>query len=452
MTVAGGAAVPDALPASDVEGAGPARSAWFALGVLIAVSLFSFVDRQIITLAGEPLRQSLGLSDVQLGAIQGLGLALFAGLASYPVAWLADRFDRRIVLCCCIVVWSLATAGCGFATSFSEMMVCATLVAVGEAGLVPIIWSAIPDIIAPRHRMRANFIFFAAALLGAAAGLALGGAALGWLTGNMDTLPDAMSGMEAWRAAMIVVALPGPIFVLLVALLRLGKSHAPGARTHVAAGFLAYARRNRGTLLGIFGSVSAYNVSLGATILFIPTALPRLFDITPASIGIRLGGVLAVATLAGLLCSALALRFWRWDRSVAPLRLSQILFAAAIVPTMFLPVVTAPWQVFAIAGVELFAAVGAASLLPGILQDISPAYLRGRVIALSSIITALAQGLAPVVIGFISESIDTPRGLMIGIGAVALPGWLIAAVAMRSAEKPYLATLAGNSAVVRSKG
>lgn len=427
-----------APPIADRGAGGPDRSAWLALAVLIAVSLFSFVDRQIITLASDPLRRSLDLNDVQLGAIQGLGLALFAGLASYPVAWLGDRFDRRIVLCACILVWSLATAGCGFATGFTNMMVCVTLLAIGEAGVVPIIWSTIPDIIAPRHRLRANFIFFAAALLGAAIGLGLGGAALGWLGVNMNRLPAPIKAMEAWRVAMIAVALPGPLFVLLVALTPLGKRHGPVRAVDTGNGFLSWARRNRGTLLGIFGSVAAYNVSLGATILFIPAALPRLFAITPAAIGLQLGGVLAVATLTGLLGAALALRAWRGNPLLAPLRLSQGLFALAILPTMFLPVVTAPWQVFAIAGVELFAAVGAASVLPGLLQDISPAHLRARVIALSSIITALAQGLTPVVIGLISDSIQAPRGLMIGIGAVAVPGWIVAALAMRLAERPSL--------------
>jgi MFS family permease len=434
MSGTGGAVASDGLPASGE----PARSAWFALAVLIGVSLFSFVDRQIITLAGDPLRRSLHFTDVELGAVQGLGLALFAGIASYPVAWLADRFDRRMILCGCILIWSLATAACGFATDFQSLMVCVTLIAVGEAGVVPIIWATIPDIIAPRHRTRANFIFFAAALLGAAAGLALGGAALGWLSRNMGRLPGWMAQMEPWRAAMIAVALPGPLFLLLVATLRLGRSHAVRGSASAGSGFLDYARRHRAVLLGIFGSVAAYNVSLGSTILFIPTALPRLFDITPAVIGLQLGGVLAVATVAGLGGSAAALRCWRGDRSVAPLRLARGLFIAAVLPTMFLPFVTAPWQVFAIAGVELFAAVGAASVLPGVLQDISPPHMRGRVIALSSIITALSQGFTPVVIGMISETIHSPRGLMIGIGAVALPGWLVAAVAMWRAEKPFL--------------
>jgi MFS family permease len=111
---------------------------------------------------------------------------------------------------------------------------------------------------------------------------------------------------------------------------------------------------------------------------------------------------------------------------------------------MFLPFVTAPWQVFAIARVELFAAVGAASVLPGILQDVSPAHLRGRMIALSSIITALAQGLTPVAIGLISDSIHSPHGLIIGIGAVAVPGWLVAAIAMRLAEGPSLRSRASS--------
>ena len=277
--------------------------------------------------------------------------------------------------------------------------------------------------------------------MGAAAGLALGGAALGWLGSNMHRLPHWLSGMEAWRAAMIVVALPGPLFVILVALQKLGRSDRSSEPGQGGTGFVPYARRNRRTLLTIFGALAAGHVALGSTLLFIPAALPRLFDIAPAAIGIRLGGVLAVSTLAGLIGATVALRSWRGDRSLAALRLARWFYMAAILPTMCLPFVTAPWQVFAITGIELCAAIGAASVIPGILQNISPLQLRGRVLALSSIITAVSQGMSPLMIGIISESIAAPRGLMIAIAAVALPGWIIATAATWRAELPYLKTM-----------
>ena len=66
-------------------------AAWWALGVLVAISLFAFIDRQALSLVAAPLAADLKLSDTQLGALQGLGLAIFATF-TYPLGWLADRF------------------------------------------------------------------------------------------------------------------------------------------------------------------------------------------------------------------------------------------------------------------------------------------------------------------------------------------------------------------------
>jgi MFS family permease len=73
-------------------------SAWYALGVLTLVTLFAFIDRGVLVLQAEVIRKEFNLSDLQLGFLQGTGVAIFAALASYPLGWLADRFDRRVVL------------------------------------------------------------------------------------------------------------------------------------------------------------------------------------------------------------------------------------------------------------------------------------------------------------------------------------------------------------------
>src|SRR5690606_14589273 len=83
--------------------------------------------------------------------MQGLGLALFAAIASYPIAWLADRFDRRLILCIGIAVWSIATAACAFQTTFEGLLIATIGIAVGEAGLGPIVWAVIPDLFPGRQ-------------------------------------------------------------------------------------------------------------------------------------------------------------------------------------------------------------------------------------------------------------------------------------------------------------
>lgn len=422
-------------------------SAWLALAILVATTLFAFVDRQIITLVAQPLQLSLGLTDLELGAIQGLGLAVFAGFASYPVGWLADRYGRRLILCIGIIVWTISTAACAFQTSFTGLFIATIGIAVGEAGLAPIIWSIIPDLFPGRQRRLANFIYFAASLIGAAIGMLLGGAALGWLSENPDALPAVLQGFEPWRAALLVVALPGPLFVLLVALIRLTKSPRTGDHSidqesdAPIPAFLPYAKENKATLICIFGAIAAYSVGLASTLIWIPVALPRIFSVTPASIGVQLGGALAVGSILGLTLAAILAKFWRGDPRLTPFRVAELLLAVAVIPTALLAFVTAPWQAIAVVGIQLAVGTGAASLMPGILQDIGPAQLRARIIAFLSIVGALAQGLSPLVVGGLSPIFEGSRGLLYAIVLVGTPGWFVAAIMLRRGERPFLGTL-----------
>ena len=123
-----------APPASDESERAP-MSAWVSLLVLVALGLYTYMDRQIFGLQAEPLRQALGLSDLQFGLLQGVSVALFAAVVGYPIAWLSDRFDRRTVLAGCIATWSLAVGACGLARDFNELFVTSALVGAAEAGL-----------------------------------------------------------------------------------------------------------------------------------------------------------------------------------------------------------------------------------------------------------------------------------------------------------------------------
>src|SRR5690242_13186916 len=83
-----------------------------ALLLLTAVGTVNFVDRQILSVLAEPIRQELHLSDTQLGLLTGLSFALFYAVMGVPAAMLADRVHRvRLVAAACLV-WSGFTGAC----------------------------------------------------------------------------------------------------------------------------------------------------------------------------------------------------------------------------------------------------------------------------------------------------------------------------------------------------
>ena len=49
----------------------------YALGVLFVVYVFNFIDRQIVTILAEPIKQDLQIADWQLGLMTGTAFAIF---------------------------------------------------------------------------------------------------------------------------------------------------------------------------------------------------------------------------------------------------------------------------------------------------------------------------------------------------------------------------------------
>src|SRR5438309_307330 len=111
--------------------------AWLALAVMVAVMLYATIDRQVFGLVAVEMSNTLHLSNTQLGIIQGLGFSAFTLIAAYPIAWFADRFDRRWVIAACIFSWALGTAACGLASGFVTLCAASAAVAAAEAGIAP---------------------------------------------------------------------------------------------------------------------------------------------------------------------------------------------------------------------------------------------------------------------------------------------------------------------------
>ena len=95
----------------------------------------SVMDRQIMAIVLEDLRQEFSLNDTQLGLLSGLGFALFYAGLGVPIARLADRVSRINIISLAVGFWSLATALSGAAQSFGQLFLARMGVGINRYGL-----------------------------------------------------------------------------------------------------------------------------------------------------------------------------------------------------------------------------------------------------------------------------------------------------------------------------
>lgn len=173
----------------------------YALGLLTTVYVINFVDRQILAILLNSIKQDLGLSDLQLGLLSGTAFGLFYATLGVPIARLADRFSRKGVMAICLTIWSGMTALCGTATGFYSLLAYRIGVGVGEAGGSPPSHSMISDYFPAERRATALGIFS----LGVPLGIMVGFLAGGW-----------MNEFLGWRIAFMAVGLPGVLLAVVV--------------------------------------------------------------------------------------------------------------------------------------------------------------------------------------------------------------------------------------------
>jgi MFS family permease len=185
--------------------ASPNRNRGVILALLLLAYIFNFLDRQILGILAQPIKQDLGLSDTEFGAIGGLAFAILYSVLAVPLAYLADRTSRSAVIAAALAVWSGFTALCGTATGFGQLFLYRLGVGVGEAGGVAPSYALIAEYFPPERRARALAIFSLGVPIGLASGTLLGAYLTHWIS---------------WRAAFLVMGVAGillaPILVWFV--------------------------------------------------------------------------------------------------------------------------------------------------------------------------------------------------------------------------------------------
>ncbi|HEU4959324.1 MAG TPA: MFS transporter [Sphingomonas sp.] len=199
MTAARLAAADSPAPSN----AAPAISTrgWVVLLTLCGVYVLNFLDRSLLGILAKPIQDSLHISDGQLGLIGGLYFALFYCFIAIPVAWVADRTNRVNVLTAACAIWSLATAACGLAANYGQLVAARMTVGFGEAGGVPPSYAIITDSFPPGRRGFALGIYNLGPPIGAALGIAFGAA---------------IAAAFDWRAAFLAIGVAGLIAAVVL--------------------------------------------------------------------------------------------------------------------------------------------------------------------------------------------------------------------------------------------
>lgn len=275
----------------------PGAKPWIALFILLGLAVLSFLDRQIVALMVAPIRHDLGISDFQIGLLQGVAFGVFYAVLGLPFGWLADRVSRRWVIWGGVTIWSLATTASGLSHSFGHLFAARLFVAAGEAALSPTAYSLISDLFPRRKLAFALSIFATGATVGHSLAFALGGVLVDQLAHVSVSLPG-VGTLSTWQLAFILLGLPG-LGIALVAFLIPEPSRGAG-RDDGRAGkaefidFLKTRRRLFGLSFIGFGLIS----TVGYGVLgWLPAFLGRHFGLSTMTIGFLLA---VQTTLAGI--------------------------------------------------------------------------------------------------------------------------------------------------------
>jgi MFS family permease len=446
-------------------------SAWYALAVLVIATVLGSIDKVILTLLTEPMRITLSLSDTQLGLLQGAGIVLFTGIATLPLGWLSDRYDRRVVLAACVILWSAATAMRGTAMDYGVLFIASIGLGVGEAGLTPITNSMIPDLFPRAQRVLANAVFALSAIFGSALGALLGGTVVHLTDDLRHWLPASMQHLEPWRLTFFVMAAAGvPVAMLVLSIRRTrrtGVQAAAGAGAGAGAGaatatsaapaaavpvqsdaddaastisFRDHLRQHWRTFAGLVIGVGLASVGMSSIGTWLPIMAARQYGVTPAQMGQGMGIAFLCGTVAGGLLGVAAMRFVQPRMGpAAALRIIMVgNLTAALLSTLLLFTRSAT-DAFTLLALLVVPLIGGAVLLPNVLQDAAPPHLRARTIALLSVAGLPFGVLGPLVVGMLSDAFKSvPNGLAVAIVATTLIGGVMGAMVLRATEGSFV--------------
>ena len=439
------------MPVTEHEDYPPVGYAWYVVAVLTLAYVFSFIDRQILSLLVGPIRRDLGISDKQISLLMGASFAIFYTLFGIPLGRLADTRNRRNLIAVGIAFWSLMTAACGLTRHFWQLALTRMGVGVGEATLSPSAYSLIADYFRPERRSTAMSVYSMGIYIGSGLAFVLGAIVATYALTQESSIVPLIGPVRSWQLVFFYVGLPGLVVSLLMFTIRepvrKGMQHARGAASEQSASMAevwAYISRNRATfaLLNLGVALVALNAYAGSS--WIPEFFSRRFGWTLAERGVRFGSIVAVAGGLGIVTGG-RLADWLSARGYADatVRVAWLGAAGSLPFGALFPL--APSGM--LAAILLFPALFFLSMpfgvAPAAIQRMMPNTMRAQATALYLfVINLIGMGFGPTAVATITEDVfHDERSIHYSLFIVAIASHTAACVLLWLSFKPYRTSL-----------
>jgi len=381
----------------------PAYS-WYVVGVLLIAFTVSLIDRHILALLVEPIRRDLSLSDTQFSLLVGIAFALFYTIVGFPIARLADRKNRKMIIIIGIVIWSTMTALSGLAKNFWHLFLARMGLGIGEAALSPAAYSIISDYFPKEKLGRAISVYAMGVYLGAGMSMVAGSSIVRAISGMPPLELPIIGTTYAWQLSFFAVSIPAFLLIPLMLTVRepvrrglaLSGAKEPSQAVSIKD-MLAFIRTNGHTLVAVVAGFAFAGVCTIGILAWTPEMFRRTYGWNVADAGMLFGIFLMVFGSLGVYSGGL-LADWLTRRGYkdAVMRAAVISIALNIPFAIITPLMpTAGLCVFMLAFL-VFTTALTQGLSPTIIQLITPNQMRAQIIAVYFFFAnLLAIGLGP---------------------------------------------------------
>lgn len=390
----------------------------YVLAIMVAVYTLNLLDRGLMGLLLQPIKEELHLSDTQLGLLTGIAFGLFYATLGVPIARWADRGNRVTIASLSIALWSLTVMICLFVVNYPQLLVARMAAAVGESGCKPPTYSLVGDYFPkPAERIRAMSIY--------------------WVSGGLAILISSVVGgwlneLYGWRMTFFLMGTPGLLLAVLVKLTVLEpRMHTNGTQVQEPP-----QPPLKEVLSTLWHRRSCRHLASALILLFFLTFginswtaafLMRSLNMGTAELGAWLGPLSSVGAIGGVLLGGYAATRWFADSEQSQMRMSAVAVAASL--PCYLVFLTVPHKYVAlimqlpIMLVLNFCVAPTYALMQRVVRDETRATTMAVIMLLYNLI---GMGVGPLAVGMLSDFLvplagrDSLRYAMLIMTVVAL--------------------------------
>ena len=352
-----------------------------------------------------PIQNTMQVSDTAMGLLTGFSFAIFYALMGLPISRLIDAGHRPRLIATGIAIWSIATAACGLAGEYWELLTARIFVGIGEAALLPGAVSLIADYFPRDRRGRAMGLVAAGGGLGNGFSM-LAGATVAALLGAGAYHFALVGEIETWQIAFIVIGLPGVVVALLMLTVQ-----EPGRRAQTQTGsvpiheVVAYLVAHRRTYISLLLGTACYFIGYIAFLSWAPSLLIRVFNLTTTQTGLLLGLTFLVLSSTGSACGGWLADHWvKRGYSNGKLRVNIVAALGLLLFGTVLPLLSDLHTFILFLVPFAFFSSLLLGTAPACIQDVTPSSMRGQLTALyTGVLNLIGLGLGPLAVGVFTD-------------------------------------------------